>query len=285
MTESRRSLVELHSAVLLWGGTALFAKWVPLPPFQITGLRSVVAVVALWVALRGQGRPLGVESRRDLCLLMAGGLAMAAHWVTYFQAIQVSTVAIGILALHTYPVMTALLEPWVFREPVRGADIVLGVTVLAGVAILVPDLSLASNITRGVLLGIISALCFTVRNLLTRDLVARHGGGKVTLYQLAASALALSPIALLFGAPVSAASAGKLVLLGVCFTALPHTLYTRSLQHLKASSAGIIATLLPIYGAVGAGLLFGEVPTLRTLIGGAVILAAIAVETWRVMRR
>jgi drug/metabolite transporter (DMT)-like permease len=157
--------------------------------------------------------------------------------------------------------------------------------VLAGVAILVPDFSLSSNVARGVLLGVVSAACFAARNMLTRGVVARHGGGKVTLYQLAASALLLLPAAWLFGTPLTARESGKLLLLGVLFTALPHTLYTRSLRHLRATSAGIIATLLPIYGAIAAALLLGEIPAPRTLFGGAVILAAISVETLRVIRK
>jgi drug/metabolite transporter (DMT)-like permease len=263
----------------------LFAKWIALPPFQITGLRSVVAVLALLAVLRWQGHAVSVQARRDFWLLMAGGIAMAAHWVTYFEAIQVSTVAVGILALHTYPVMTALAEPLVFRERLRAPDAVLALVVLLGVAILVPEFSLTSKVTLGVLLGVVSAACFTARNLLTRGVVGRHGGGKVTLYQLAASAAVLAPVALAFGEPLTPKATWQLVLLGVCFTALPHTLYTRSLAHLKASSVGIIATLLPIYGALAAGLLLGEVPALRTVIGGGVILGAIAVETWRVVRR
>jgi threonine/homoserine efflux transporter RhtA len=76
-----------------------------------------------------------------------------------------------------------------------------------------------------------------------------------------------------------------LVLLGVCFTALPHTLRHAQPAAPQGEQCGIIATLLPIYGALGAALLLGEVPALRTAVGGGVILAAIAVETWRVVRR
>ncbi len=191
----------------------------------------------------------------------------------------------GILSLHTYPVMTALAEPLLFKERLHPLDVVLAVMVLVGVAVLVPDFSLASDVTRGVLFGVVSAACFAGRNLLTRGVVKRHGGTKVTFYQLAASATALLPVALLFGEPLNVRSSGQLLLLGVFFTALPHTLYTRSLQHLKARSVGIIATLLPIYGAISAALLLGEIPAVRTLVGGGVILAAVSLETWRVMRR
>jgi drug/metabolite transporter (DMT)-like permease len=285
MTAPQKSLLELNAAVLLWAGTALFAKWIALPAFQITALRSVVAAGALWIVLRWQGGGLATGGRRDFWLLMAGGVAMAAHWVTYFQAIKVSTVAIGILSLHTYPVMTALAEPLLFKERLRVLDVALAVMVLVGVAVLVPDFSLASHVTRGVLFGVLSAACFAGRNLLTRGVVTRHSGTKVTFYQLAASAAALLPVALLLGDPVTPHSAGQLLLLGVFFTALPHTLYTRSLQHIKARSVGIIATLLPIYGAISAAILLGEIPAARTLVGGGIILAAVFLETWRVMRR
>ena len=67
------------------------------------------------------------------------------------------------------------------------------------------------------------------------------------------------------------------------FTALPHTWYTRSLGELKARSVGVIATLLPVYGA--RPLFLGEIPAFRTLLGGGIILAAVVIETWRVMAR
>lgn len=285
MDPHRRSLIELNVAVLLWAGTALFAKWIALPAFQITGLRSIVAAAALYGVLRCQGLALRTSNRRDLWLLLLGGLALGAHWVTYFRSIQVSTVAIGILSLHTYPVMTALAEPILFRESVRGSDVVLALTVLLGVAVLVPDLSLDSPVTQGVLLGILSAACFTARNILSRRAVAVYGGARVTFYQLLAAGLPLLPLTLVAGEPVSIRASGQLLLLGLLFTALPHTLYTNCLAFLKARSAAIIATLLPVYGTLTAAVLLGELPTARTILGGAIILVAVAMETARVLRR
>ena len=172
-----------------------------------------------------------------------------------------------------------------FRERVHWLDVALAIAVLAGVAVLVPDLSLASNTTRGVLWGVVSAFCFAAPNMLTRAPVRLYGGSKVTFHQLAASAVVLVPVAWWFGEPLTAKSGGQLVLLGVLFTALPHTWYTRSLGQLKARSVGVIATLLPVYGALAAALFLGEIPAFRTLLGGGIILAAVVIETWRVMAR
>jgi len=281
----RKSLWQLNIAVVMWAITALFAKWIALPALQITALRSIIAAATLFVVLRAQGATLRLRSARDFWILAAGGIAMGIHWITYFQSIQMSTVALGILALHTYPVMTALAEPLVFREKMRVLDLLLALLVLIGVAVLVPEYSLASQTTRGILLGVFSAACFAGRNLLSRNAVVTYGGARVTFYQLLGSGLMLLPVSLTSLPTLTPHLAGQVLMLGIVFTALPHALYTSSLAHLKASSAGIIATLLPVYGAITAALLLGEIPSPRTVIGGALIVAAVVCETFRVMRR
>ena len=281
----RRSLIELNAAVVLWAGTALFAKWIPLPAHQITGLRSVVAAGALLVLLAARRDSLGVRRLRDLALLIASGAALSAHWVTYFQAIQTSTVAIGLLSLHAYPIMTAIVEPLWFREKFRAFDVGLAAVVGAGLMVLVPDFSPDSPILRGTLWGLLSAALFTVRNLLTRQVRAAYSGIHVTFWQLAASVAVLLPTTVAWGEPVSLSSGYKLVLLGAVFTALPHTLYTNALHHLSARSVGMLGTLLPVYGTVTAALLLGEVPSMRTILGGAIGLGAVTIETGRALQR
>lgn len=285
MPSRSQSLIELNLAVLLWAGTALFAKWIALPAFEITGLRSVVATLVLFVALKTQRQGLGLVDRRDLGILILSGLAMAAHWITYFESIQVSTVAIGILALHTYPVMTAILEPLWFGERLRAMDVAMAGLVLVGVAVLVPEFSLRSRVLQGILWGVVSAALFTVRNLLTRRLGQRYRGSKITYYQLLAAAVALTPIVLAAGRPVPPKAALQLILLGAVFTALPHTLYTNALQHLSARTVAVIATLLPVYGALSAALFLGELPSRRTILGGVIILGTVTAETWRALQR
>lgn len=285
MTKHDQSLIELNFAVLLWGGTALFSKLIALPAFQITGLRSPVAALALLLVMGFHRESIGLKSGRDLLFIVVGGLALGGHWVTYFQSMQVSTVAVGILALHTYPVMTALLEPLLFRERFHAIDLGLALVVLVGVGILVPTLSLESSTTRGVLWGVSSALLFSVRNLLSRVLVRRYSGRKVMGYQLLVATVVLLPAAVWFGQPVDGRNALKLILLGVLFTALPHTLFTNSLRGLKAKTVAVIATMLPVYGTCTAALFLGEIPGKRILVGGCIIVGAVLFESWRVLQR
>lgn len=277
-----RNLIELNIAVLLFGGTSLFAKLIDLPvPFIIFG-RSAVAAVFLLVLCSVARIPVRPKSRRDLLVLAGLGAVLAVHWVTYFQAIRVSTVAVGIISLHTYPVITTLVEPLVDRTRLRAFDAALAVVVVVGIMILVPEFSLASSISRGVLWGVGSAFLFTIRNLVVRRYVQRYSGPTMMLYQTAVSALVLLPfVAAADGLGDTVADWRRFLLLGTIFTAVAQSLYAASLKHLSAKTVAIVATLLPLYGAILAWLLLGEVPTIRTVIGGLVVIGAVVVETVR----
>ena len=65
-----------------------------------------------------------------------------------------------------------------------------------------------------------------------------------------------------------------LVLLGVVFTGIAHTLFIGGLSHVKAQTASIIASLEPVYGIITAVIFLGEIPTLRVVVGGVIILGA-----------
>ena len=68
-------------------------------------------------------------------------------------------------------------------------------------------------------------------------------------------------------------------LLGVFCTGLAHSLFVASLTVVKARTAAVVFAMEPVYGITVAWLLFGENPTLRMLIGGAVIVVAIVISS------
>jgi drug/metabolite transporter (DMT)-like permease len=87
--------------------------------------------------------------------------------------------------------------------------------------------------------------------------------------------LALAPWVPAGGSPLSAQDLLLLGMLGVVCTALAHTLFITSLRTIPAGIAAVTRALEPVYGILPAALLLGEFPPLRTLSGGAVVLAAV----------
>ncbi|MFW5743456.1 MAG: DMT family transporter [Spirochaetota bacterium] len=281
-----RNLIELNVSAVLFGGTALFAKLIDLPVSAIIFGRSAFAALAILAFMLAARQSLLVTRRRDLAVLTGLGVVLAVHWLAYFQSIQVSTVAVGVIALHTYPIMTVLIEPVVDRSRIHVVDIGLALVVFAGIVVLVPEFSLESETTRGVLWGVGSAVLFTARNLTVRRYVQRYSGATIMFYQTAVSAVVILP--LLLSAGTLGRTAGEwplLLLLGTVFTALTQSLYASSLRNLSAKTVSIIATLIPLYSTIMAFFVLGEVPAVRTITGGLAVIVAVTVETVRASSR
>ncbi|PXA03939.1 EamA family transporter [Coraliomargarita sinensis] len=280
MSPKSINLIQVKIAVLIWGGTAMFAKGIQLSVLDITCMRSLVAAAALIVFIRLRGRSAAVKSRKDFGLMLALGLFLCLHWLTYFQALKISTAAVAILSLHTYPVVTAMIEPLLFREKFKKADVLLAVAVFSGVVIMMPEINLSNTTTQGILLGIVSGLLFMSRNLMIRKMVQTYSSSTLMFWQTLVTGAVLAPFLFVFdGSSYTTESVILLLLLGTVFTAVPQTLFSSGLKNLSAKTVGILATLLPFYAATFGFLIHDERVTTRTVVGGVLILIGVVYET------
>lgn len=277
----KEHLLEIHFAVFLFGMAGLFGKWIALPATLIVLGRVFFATLSLWIILRWRRRGISLGRRLDYLYLALLGVLLAVHWITFFEAIQVSTVAIGLLTFSTFPVFTALLEPLFFRERWLWQDLLLAAVTFGGVALVVPRFDLDSVLTQGALWGVASGMTFAVLSILNRLYVQRYSSLVIAFYQDLVATLVLLP-ALWWLRPVfSLEEILLLVLLGVVFTATSHTLFINGLKSVEAKTASVIASLEPVYGIIAAAILLGEIPSLRILSGGLVILLATTYTTFR----
>ena len=75
-----------------------------------------------------------------------------------------------------------------------------------------------------------------------------------------------------------------IIVLGVIFTAVAHTLFIDSLRVVRASTAGMLTALEPIYGITLAALVLSEMPGIRTIAGTVIVVAAALYTSLRVHR-
>lgn len=278
-------LIELHCAVLLFGGTALFSKLIPLGALDITLIRAAIATLVLGAIVKSTGAHLRLRHGRDYFIAIVLGILVSLHWVSYFKAMQLSSVAIGIIAFFTYPVMTVIIEPLINRKPIALKDIVSGLVVLFGVYLLLPAASLTNNITLGILLGILSAALFTARNLLHKRYFSSYSGSHAMCYQALVASLFLFPFHDVTFATISFENWSLFLILGVIFTAFPHALFTSALRALSAKTVGLVSCLQPLYAALLALIVLGEELSLRTIIGGTLVVATALFETQQSHRK
>jgi drug/metabolite transporter (DMT)-like permease len=272
---NRLGLIQIHLAVFLFGFAGLFGKFIPIHPAAITFGRTFFAGITLLIGLILTRTTFAIQSRRDFFTLLLSGAVLVVHWFTFFQSIQVSSVAIGLLSFSTFPLFVTFMEPYCFGEKLKSADVIIAVIVVIGLSLVVPAFDFSNHVTQGVFWGILSGFTFALLSLLNRMHVSRLQPLAVTFYQHAFATLFNLPAVILTGVSPSGHDILLLLVLGVICTALAQLLFIGSLRHIKAQLASVTAGLEPVYGILLAFLMLNEVPALRTIIGGLIILGAV----------
>ena len=273
-------LLCLHVAVALFGFAALFGKWIPWDPVAIVLARAVVAATVLGLWLWSRGAP----TLRATPALAISGAILAIHWVTFFEAIAASNVAIGLLGYASFPLFVLLLERWHHGGHWHRADVAVAALVVAGLVLTVPEFRWDSASVRGLGWGIVSGFMFAWLVVRTRHLATGKDASSLAFWLNGFAAIVLIPLVAAQGGVGGAVDGSTLLLalvLGVVCTALAHTLFIVGIAGTSALTAAIVAALEPVYGIALAWAWLGEVPTLRIGAGAALLVAAAIVASSR----
>lgn len=237
--------------------------------------RVVFASAFLLLTLRYLKINIRLHHSRHYIAMAAMGIVLAVHWCAFYLSIQMSTVAIGLLTFATFPAFVTFLEPVVFQEKIRLADVATAMAAFAGILLVIPRFAIGDHITQGVLWGLLSGFTYAILSVLNRKYVKPYSGLTVAFYEQLSAAIVL--LAFFFWQPVEIQMRDILLLclLGVVFTGVSHALFINSLKHLKVQMAGIISCLEPVYGIIFAALLLDEMPTWREGLGGVIVLSAV----------
>jgi drug/metabolite transporter (DMT)-like permease len=279
MTRHARNLLQIHVAVLLFGFAGLFGKFLTLSPLFLVFARVVLAALALFLAGGLREGPREGLTRRGLLGFAVLGVLLAVHWTTFFQSVQTASVAIALISYSTFPVFVVFLEPLLFAAALRMRHVLLAAAAMAGIALLAPSPRLDDRATQGVLWGVASGGTFAVLSLLNRKQVRRHSSRTIALYQDLFAAVVLLPFVAGNWPALSVRDVLLLLVLGVVCTALAHALFIAGMHGISARTASTIACLEPVYGTLLAAVLLGERPSLRTLLGGAIVLTVALITT------
>ena len=274
----RNGVISVLVALPFVSMTGLFGKFLSHSPLLIVQGRAVFAFGALLLALFAIRKAIFFKNYREWAWLMVSGTVLATHWIAFFQAIQVSTVAIGLLSFSSYPLFTTFLEPLFFREQLRSRNIFAVLLVICGLALMTTsnnedsNVIISGSVVQGVLWGLASGLGFAVLTLLNRGHVRNHSPLLLTCWQNGIAALVILPWSWSESWDLSGKDWGLLFILGVVCTVGGHTLLINGLRHVRAQVVSLlIAGMEPVFAILFALFLLGETPSGQTLLGGVLI--------------
>ncbi len=268
-----KNILYLHIAVMLFGLAGVAAQFVEIPAVLVALGRVICSSILLFVIAVLKKDRLKLDSKRDYIMIVLTGAVMGAHWTTFFQSIQVSTVAIGTITFSTFPLFLTFIEPVLFHEKLKKQSIVSAIVLFIGVLITIPEFSMANHTTIGIIWGMLSSFTYAILTLANGYFSARYAARTVCLYEQGSAAVVLLPALFLVEASWRIQDAAGVAFVGFVCTAFAHSLYVSAQKSVRAQTAGIVSGMETVYGIVYALLFLGEIPSIRELVGGAVILS------------
>lgn len=276
------NLLILHLAIFLVSCAPLFAQSISLDSDVITWWRCLISFLVLslfFIFTKNKIKNI----KNYTYYIMISGAFLGLHWWTFFVSIQYSGVAIGVLSLYTYPLITTCLEPLYIKTKFNFRYILEGLLVIFGVFLLLPELSFENKTTLGILIGCLSALLYSCRAVITKKHLSSLPALKLLNYQLLFAFLILS-FPVFFNVenilPKTNIDYLLLVLLSVFFTIGGHGFLVYSFKHFSASKIGILASLQVFYSALLAFIFLKESPDKSFFIGALIILSVNIYESY-----
>lgn len=267
-----RNILFLHIAVMLFGLSGVIGQFVEISSVMVALGRVISSSLLLFLITIAKKDTLKLSSKKDYGLIILTGIVMAVHWTTFFQSIQVSSVAIGTITFSTFPLFLTFFEPLIFHEKLRRQNIFTAVTLMIGVIITIPEFSIENNTTVGIIWGMVCSFTYAIMTLANRYFSSRYTGRIICLYEQGTAAIVLLPALFIMKTQWRIPDIIGVAFIGFICTAFAYSLYVSAQKNVKAQTAGIISGMETVYGILYALLFLGEIPSGRELVGGAVIL-------------
>lgn len=253
----------------------------PMAFWRVTFTWSLLAPLA-WRSRNEFGK-LG---RHDALSAALAGVALAAHFVAWFESVDRTTVAASVTLVTTQPAFVAVGAALLLDEPLRRRMVVGIAVALAGSALMSLDGLLGPSTASDPLLGNALALAGAVlaglyvlagRSVRQRVAVVPY----VTVVYTVCAAALLGYTASV-GDPVFDYPAREwLLFLGMAVGpgVFGHTVINWALAHVESSVVSVSLVGEPVGSTLLAVLILSEVPGAVTLAGGAVVLLGIFVTS------
>jgi drug/metabolite transporter (DMT)-like permease len=264
------------SASLLFGvnGSVAADLMESIPAGNTAQIRSVAAALILG-GLAYRRRATGHGGH---LLGLAGlGVVLAAVTVSFFIAIDRLGVGPGVTIQFTGPVLVLAWLRLVRHQPIPGSAWAAALVALIGVGLVSRVWDAGSLDGSGLVAGAIAAVTFAGYLLGSGYLGRRLPTLSVAAYGFGFSALCLLVV---FPVMVPPANPGLLIELGwlvVLGTIVPFLLEVNALKLTDTGTVGVVATLEPVIAAIVAWIWLGQRLTALQMLGGLLVVAAIAV--------
>ena len=267
------------AAALIWSTGGLFIKATPLDAFQLSFGRSLLAAVTVAILTRREGF-------RVNGLTVVSSVLYAALLLLFVMANKLTTAANAIFLQYTAPVYVLVLEPLLFKERFRRADVFVVVACVVGMSLFFVG-QLRPQDVSGNLTALASGACFALFLLsLRHPRAGRVNRASSVIYGNILLSLVTLPSFVQGAGALTTKDVLIVLYLGVVQIGLAYTLFTLGMARgVRSLDAGVVGYIEPMLNPVWVFLFLGERPSNWAFTGGCIIIAAVFIHTAALARR
>lgn len=285
----KKALIQLNSAVFLWGFTGVLGRAISLDSTMLVWWRLLITMISLWALYIIQGKARRIPTKSIVMISLIGTI-LALHWVCFYASIKLANVTIALTCLSTTALIAAIIEPLILGKKFDIVEIFLGLFAIAGIIIIY---NTHVQFSTGIIIGLLAAIFTVLVSVLNKKIVDQYHPEHITLYQLTGGFIGLTILLPVFHylfpvawkTPTPLDWLWLIILSWVC-TILTFFLYIRALKKISAFTMNLTLTLEPVYGIILAFVIYKENHLLSKwfYLGFALIALAVFLHLWRLIR-
>lgn len=267
----KTSMFLMALCAVLWSIGGLFIKLLPWHPAVICALRSTIAAAIILLYMKRMHYRLTL----NIPLVWLSGLGLMGTMLLFVSANKLTTSANAIVLQSTSPLYIMVISTLFLKARYSRRELFLVAVVMVGIALFFFD-----QLTPGGLLGNILALCSGVTMALMFVTSSRLPDDAASMTSLVVGHLGagLAGLPFLFLTPVeiSPSSVAAILILGVFQLGVPYILYAIAVRRCSPLSCSLLGMIEPLLNPIWVLIVLGERPGFFALIGGIIVLGAVA---------
>ncbi len=271
----------MHLSVFIAGFTGVFGRLIEIDSYSLVLWRMVIAFSTFAIfmyychLLQNQSNILKIKA-------MGIGALLMTHLVTFYLAIKLSNVSIGVTTLSTMGFFAAVCEPIIFRKKYSIVELLLSVISIVGILFI---FGFDSRYRLGIAIGLISAFLATSFFICNKKISAQSNDYLTTLFWQLAGGLIFLVVLLpfylfLYGTKDFIPSTLDwlyLLILGTICTSVMYLIQLYVVKRVSAFSMALTGNLEPIYSIVLAMIIFNENQELNFVFYVGILFIAVSV--------
>jgi drug/metabolite transporter (DMT)-like permease len=273
--DHRVALLLMMGATLCWASAGILVRNMHVTDgWEITFWRSLFMTIFLggWLAFQHRGSVLAKVRAVGLAGLISAAL-LTTMYIGFILALSRTTVANTLVVTSSAPFFTALFASLALRERVPGRTWFAMAIAIGGIVLMFIE-SLSGEGWKGMLLALVVPVAFGVNIVILRRMRASVDMIPGILLSGVLSMIVTLPAAIPF--EVNGADLGLLAIMGAVQLGLGCVLMVIASRNLAAAEIGLTSILETVFGTLSVWLLVGERPSAAALVGGAMVIGALA---------